>query len=816
MSHSRVQVCLFTLLCLLSAAHPVWRAHAQTNTSGTSERAAPVQLAGLRSVVNIRRDERGVPYLEAANEDDLYFAQGFITASDRLWQMDLLRRAARGELSEIFGSTTLEEDKRRRAFGFAAISESSVALLAPPLRRALEAYARGVNAYIATRDEKNLPTEFQILGYKPREWRPADSLVVGKNLAEALSTSWQKDLLRAALADIAPERRAELLAETSTLDVLVVGSDAPKRVSAAPPQPAPALAAQALAALSADLAARARTLARIGLDAEEGAASNNWVVSGAHSASGQPMLANDPHLSPAAPSIWHLVSLSAPGLHVAGVTLPGAPGVVIGHNERIAWGMTNLDPDVQDLYAEKFDPANPRRYQTPQGWRDADIRHEEIRVRKSPIDAQTEVVAYDVTVTRHGPVIFEQGGVRYALRWPALEAQAVEFAGLFHLNRAGDWQEFTNALSQYTGPTQNFVYADTKGHIGYYGAGRIPVRKSGDGSTPYDGATDAGEWTGYIPFNVLPHSYDPPGGIIVTANQRVIGRDYPYFLTHEWAQPYRARRILNLLQAKPKLTTDDFRAIQADVYSFGGATFARGVVEAMRGESAAAGDPLAEKWRADAAALAAWDGRMDVASHPAALVAQMRAAFRRRLLTAALGAERARSFNWSNFDVTLDRIITERPAAWLPKEFNTYAELLRVCYADARQALAQRLGADETKWTWGNWAQVRFPHPLAGIPLIGQKFAIKPFAQQGSGYAAGTGPTVNVGAGVSMRFVVDTSDWDKTLQGIAPGEAGDPDSPHWQDQVADWRDVQPRLFPFSKTAVNKAATATLVLSPQGK
>lgn len=815
-------VCSVLLLCLMS---PGREAAAQAGAAASPNRSTTLQLAGLRERVTISRDARGIPYVEASNDDDLYFAQGYATASDRLWQMDLLRRTARGELSEIFGESVLEEDKRHRIYGFAALSEAMVAELPPQVRRAAEAYARGVNAFIASREGQNLAPEFMLLQYRPRPWRVADSMVIAKNLAEALSTTWQTDLMRAALAGLPPARRAVLLPETSPLDVLVVGSDRIEKARPAARQSSTRkptdieFGVNDLSCLASVWQAAQRSLARIGLDAEGGTASNNWVVSGQRTATRQAMLANDPHLSPSAPSIWYLTHLSAPGLRVAGATIPGAPGIMLGHNERIAWGATNLAPDVQDVYVEKFDKDNPRRYLTPEGWREAVVRREEIRVRKNPASPETEAVSFDVTVTRHGPVILERDGARYALRWTALDAKTVELVGLFLLNRATNWQEFTRALSQYTGPTQNFVYADTSGHIGYYGAGRIPIRRTGDGSLPYDGATDAGDWTGYIPFASLPHVYDPPSGIIVTANQRVVGRDYPFHLTHEWSQPYRARRVLNLLQAKPKLTTEDFRAIQRDTYSFGGAIFARAVVEATRGQSVPSShEHIAANWRASLAELKEWDGHMNADSRAAALAAQMRAAFRRRLLADALGAEGAQFFNWGNLDASLDRIITERPAEWLPKEFSNYAGLLLACYADARQALTQRLGADEAKWTWGNWARVHFPHPLAAVPVVGQPFVVAPFGQNGSGYSAGTGPTVNVGASVSMRLIADTGDWDKTQHGIPLGQSGDPASPHWQDQLADWRAATPHVFPFSKPAVERASAAgsTLVLTPPAK
>jgi penicillin amidase len=311
------------------------------------------------------------------------------------------------------------------------------------------------------------------------------------------------------------------------------------------------------------------------------AASNNWVISGSRTVTGKPLLADDPHLRASAPSIWHMVHLSSPGVRVAGVTSPGLPGVIIGHNERIAWGFTNVGPDVQDLYLEKFDPANPKRYQTPQGWQDAVIRQEQIKVRKG-FTSEYETVVHDVTVTRHGPIIFEADGKRYALRWTALDPRQNRADISYSLNRARNWKEFNAALESFTAPTQNIVYADVDGHIGYHAAGVVPIRKSGDGSVPYDGSTDAGEWTSYIPVSKLPTLYDPPSGIIVTANQRIVGTDYPYFLTHSWAQPYRARRIFDLLNEKPKHSVEDFRRIQGDVYSIAGKLFAQETVKLLK------------------------------------------------------------------------------------------------------------------------------------------------------------------------------------------------------------------------------------------
>jgi penicillin amidase len=782
---------------------------------GVAQANNTVNLAGLHGRVTVRRDERGIPYIEATNDEDLYFAQGYLTASDRLWQMDILRRTVRGELSEIFGRLALAQDKSHRVFGFAGILDQTAAHLPANLSLALNAYAKGVNAYIDSRTDQNLPPEFVILQYKPRPWIPADSLAVGKLLAEYLSTSWQLDIMRASMATLPKEKREALFPETSPLDVLVVGSDRPslkttnrREAKSLPECLLPSR--QVLTELNELIESQRQSLEGLGLftqPTESIQASNNWVVSGKRTVSGRPLLANDPHIPAAAPGIWYQTELAAPGIHVAGVTFPGAPGIVLGHNERIAWGATNLLPDVQDVYVEKFDKDNPQRYLTPSGWRDAEIRHEQIKVRRSFIDAATETQTFDVTVTRHGPIILEKDSTRYALRWPALDPASFESAGLFDANRARNWKEFTEALSHYGGPTQNFVYVDVDGHIGYYGAGRVPIRKTGDGSLPYDGSTDDGEWIAYIPFDKLPHAYDPPSGMIVTANQRVVGQDYPYFLTHAWISPYRARRIFNLLSEKPKLTTDDFRRIQGDVYSIAGVTFARAAARTLKSGAGAATD---EKLHNLVTSLENWDGMMTADSRVAPVVVELRSAFSRRILNAALGPELAKNYGWLESDVFVDHIVSDQPGEWLPKEFKTYADLLIACYDDARQALTNTIDADESKWLWGNVARARFPHLLSNVPLIGLQFTIPPFPQNGAGGA------VNVGASVSVRLIAEPGDWDKSLNGIPLGESGLPNSPHWKDQLDDWRNVAPRALPFSKAAVENATKELLVLEPAPK
>lgn len=756
-----------------------------------------LKVAGLKEKVTVRRDARGIPYIEARSDADLYFAQGFMTAQDRLWQMDLYRRLARGETAEIFGNAVVEEDKRWRKFGFAAVAEETIKSLPPETRSALENYARGVNAFIAAIDEKTLPVEFKILQYRPREWRPADSVVIGKILADALSSSWQLDLQRPALNALPAEKRDWLLNKSSKDDVLLVGKDTAPANAASQKSKVksqqPEFSDVTFAALEREEMLRENSLARVGFYAEGLAASNNWVVSGKRTADGKPLLANDPHLRAAQPPIWYLVNLSAPGLRVAGVTIPGSPGVILGHNDQIAWGATNVGPDVQDLYLETFNAEG--KYKTPSGWEAPTVRREEIKVRKGALSPETESTFLEIATTRNGVIFFEDKDKRYALRWTAFDPKNDEFSAFNFLNRAKDWNDFKNALKNYGGPMQNFVFADTAGNIGWYAAGRVPKRKTGDGSAPYDGSTDDGAWSGTIPFEELPNLYNPAEGIIVTANQRIVGQSYPHQeIVRAYDSPYRARRIYELLAANPKLTVDNFRDVQHDTFSIPLSRFAREIVNLK-----AASDETLKL-------LAGWDGRLTPDSQAALLANEIRTVFRQKISAANLGAL-ASTYRGLMETALLDRLITEKPKSWLPKEYADYAALLKAAETEAQANLANRLKTDSAKWTWGEANKIRFGHPLAVAPLIGSQFAIEALPQNGGR------DVPNVGASVSMRLIATPGNWDLTRHVITTGESGNPASPHWKDQMDAWYKGNTPVFPFSEAAVKAAMKEKLVLVP---
>lgn len=762
-----------------------------------------VTVAGLTANVTVRRDARSIPYIEAANDADLYFAQGYATASDRLFQMDLMRRWARGETAEIFGKIRLEEDKRWRRFGFAPIAERSLVLLPADLRAALESYARGVNAYIATLHEKSLPVEFQILQYRPREWRPTDSIIIGKILSDALSKTWHHDLLRASLQNLPEEKLADLTNQVTPYDVVLFGTDQVTsadgphvRQEGEPPASAGGRAAQS------DSFALLKPVAEMFLppayaggspltDLPSAEASNNWVISGKRTADGKPMLANDPHLLPSAPGIWYLTHLSTPTMRVSGVTFPGVPGIVLGHNEHIAWGATNVGPDVQDLYIETFNEQGE--YKTPTGWQKPVTRKETINVRLNPIKTVTEPVTLDVTVTRNGPIIHEEHGKRYALKWTAFDPSNREFEAFYRFNRARNWKDFTTALRNYGGAAQNFVYADVKGNIGWQVASKIPIRRKGDGALPYDGATTDGDWIGTIPFNELPHLYNPPSGLIVTANQRIVGTSYKYQqISRDAAPPWRARRLMQVLDVPRKLTADDSRDAQHDSLSIPHLKLAQEIVT----RSAASPETLAM--------LKAWDGRMAADSHTAQRVDLIRICLANRIaddnkpVPGYLIRERI-----------LDRAITNNIPHWLPAKFASYDEMIKGCDADLIKTFDEaKIYGPDKRPLWGSTWRSRFPHPLAAAPLIGQMFATPNVPLDGSGV------TPNVGSYVSMRQITTPGNWDSTRHVIPLGQSGDPKSPHFRDQFDKWRSGEPAVFPFTMEAVNKTAPIALVLKPR--
>ncbi len=728
-----------------------------------------IKVPELKAPVQVERDRLGIPHFTAQSLDDLYLAQGYVTAQDRLWQMDLLRRVARGEIAEIAGARGLPLDIDSRTLGMKQAAEAAVKTLPLDQHRWITAYTKGVNAYISTHAH-SLPVEFKLIGLNPRPWEESDSLVIGLHMFRNLTTTWKDELLKTALIGrVGPNRTAELLPTRTDHDE-------------PPGQPLPGATAAAAKSLTLDWLP----------DHTEGTpGSNNWVAAPSLTASGRAMLANDPHLEFSVPGIWYTVQLSAPGMNVAGVSLPGLPCVVIGHNEKIAWGMTNLGADVQDLYLESFDPDNPRRYLVDGEWKDAQVRHEAIHVRG---ERDHEL---DVVITRHGPLMVNQPGERYALRWVATEPGIWKFP-FAKINAAANWDEFTAGLRDYAGPAQNFVYADAAGNIGYYGAGLIPIRPKGDGSFPLTGNESSNDWKGYIPFDQLPHVYNPPQGFIATANARVTPDNYPYVVATRWEAPNRVDRINEILAKmaaeKHKITPDDFRRIQVDLFDAHHLKIARAVAAAVAVETKDKPNPrLSEA----AAALNKWDGVAGADSYAASLAHFAREEFKQRLLRGPLGDVYAR-YDWHMQTAFLENVIDHRPPQWLPGPSSqtpaldsaegvpNYDQLLADSLAAAMVALEKRFATPKMEeWHWGKIQEMTWLHPIGNsLPVARRLFNLGPFEQGGTAY---TVKQITRTLGPSMRFVVDFGDLEKTTLTITTGESGHPLSSHYRDQFPLWK-----------------------------
>lgn len=752
-----------------------------------------VTIKGLNSDVSVIRDDRSIAYISAKNEKDLYFVQGWTTASDRLWQMDLMRRLARGRTAEIFGRLSIEQDRRWRRFGFAKIADESIAQLSPEVRAGLESYAAGVNAYMATLTDATLPDECKLLRYRPEPWVVSDSLVIGKILAEALSSTYNRDLQRESLIGFDESRLRDLMNGVTKYDVVLFGKD--ERGKAASLDQFRTLLdikGDAIAGMAIDPATdeilRKRGLDMVGFGTEELAASNNWVISGSRTADGKALLANDPHLAPTAPGIWYLIHLATPTLRVAGVTFPGTPGVVLGHNDHIAWGATNVGPDVQDLYKLAFTDG---KYATATGMKTPSIRNEEIKFRPNPGDPKTETETMPVTDTEFGPVILERDRTAYALRWTAFDPKNNELEAFMFINKAKNWDEFRNALKRYGGATQNFVYADTKGNIGWQVAGAIPIRRSGDGALPYDASKNDGDWTGMIPFEELPRLYNPKEGYIITANQRIVGTDYKYQqMSRDAATPWRARRLLDIISKDAKITRDGAEAAQFDVLNLPLKMFAEDLVGLK------VLDETTTEW------LNKWDGRMTVPSTAATYVNEVRNCFGDTIANgfkpAPAFAVRERILFWA---------IRENAARWLPKNFKSYGDIAKFCDTQAVDKLTKKYGADRETWNWGKEAASNFMHPLAAAPLIGARFASPKVP------IAGSGQTPNVASYVSMRHITSPGVWDDTRFVIPLGQSGAPATKHFTDQFEAWSTGKAPVFPFSKEAVAKSKRSEILYSP---
>jgi penicillin G amidase len=760
-----------------------------------------VKLRGLSAPVKVTRDTHGVPTIEATSLDDLFFAQGYVTAQDRLWQMDGMRRFAAGELAEVLGSSQLQHDRQQRILGLREVARRSLQDYSARDRAYVEAYSRGVNAYIQGHIG-TLPIEFRILRYKPAPWTAEDAVLMGASMVQNLNHGSYLAALRKEkfLARLGPELTADLFLNSSwhdrppgkgpaRLDRQEQNDGYGNNGNMTTSRTYPVLATSSRGA---DLA-----------DSRPG--SNNWAVSGAHTVSGKPLLSNDMHLEHQMPNLWYEVHLRSGNFDVAGVSLPGFPFVVVGHNQRIGWGFTNVGPTVEDLYIETLNDKG--QYQTGQGWRDLQRRNEVIHVKDAP-DEHIEVVS-----TRHGPIITElipDEKRVLALRWTLYDGLHGSF---FDIDSAQNWDEFLKAFSTLDAPGQNVVYADVDGHIGYHATGHIPIRTQGDGSVPVSGSDDGHEWKGYVPFEKLPAVFDPPWGILATANGRITPDGYAYTLSTEWDAPWRTERIYRKLESGKKLVPADMLALQSDVYSAFDRFCAERFVYALDHAK-----ELSPRSREARDLMRDWNGIMSSESAAATIVIRTRRELARLLLEEKIKSKEsqppgsqpalsASDYRWGMSSVWLENVLLKQPKRWLPAGF---ADFDAVIAAAVEQAVSPSEAPSMlSDWKLGEAFPLTIQHPVLGrFPLLRRWTGPGRVEQSGDGF------TVKQAAGnlgPSERLTVDFSDFDQSTLNTVTGQGGNFLSPYYMDQWKAWSTGSTFMLPFSASAVEKNKSHVLTL-----
>jgi len=756
-------------------------------------------VSGLHAPVEVIRDRWGVPHIYAASIEDALFAQGFVHAQDRLWQMDVNRRAGQGRLSEIFGKLTLDIDRFSRTVGFGRAAQAELDATDPDALALVDAYVAGVNAWI---ERNQRPVEHGLLRVKVEPWTRLDSASWGILLAWGLSWNWESELERLALwqrlgpdraADMEsdyPDSQATILAGTASCeDVCVHLLEAYRRLSEWIPQ------------------------------AGAGIGSNNWALGPSRTNTGRPMLAADPHLRLTLPSIWYENHLHVDArLHVTGITMPGVPGVILGHNERIAWGATATMADTQDVYLERFDPNDPTRYQTPAGWMQAQTLRESIRVR-----GRRKAIEHVVRLTRHGPVLtstLPHSHTHLALKWTAHQP-GQWLRSIFAINRASDWATFREALRGWHAPAINMVYADVEGRIAYQLAGRIPIRKSGHGLMPAAGWTNDSEWIGEIPFDELPTLTNHPTNqltneTLVTANNRIVGPGYPYFISHEWLNGHRAVRIRQLLDACERVSIEDSLAIQMDVQSLDAPELVKHLLKL---------EPRNQREAAALAALHDWHGLLSVDSIAASIyeVTQIelaRLSFAEQLGSAFYGFTGGGQTTLFE-NVTFSNIALQKVREMLREKpgFSEKTGFIYAAFAAALDRLNARFGSNLATWRWGRLHQIEPAHTLAQVRFFRRFFNRGSYPLGGDGDTPQQAnfrpvwPIESISVAPSHRAVYDVGEWDRSVAVLPGGQSGHPASPHYFDQFPLWLKGEARPMLWSRAAVEREAQHRLWLKP---
>lgn len=785
MRNSIWKVLVTVLLILVLGGSGAW-IYLRTSLPKTN---GSVSLIGIDGQVEIVRDPNGVPHIFASTDHDAYFALGYVHAQDRIWQMEFQRRTGAGRLSEILGEATLDVDKFLRTLGTYRAARSAWSSLSIQSQSIVDAYVAGINAWL---DEGHtLPPEFLILGVEPDQWTAYDVIVWSKMMMWDLGGNWENELLRGLLMSAVGEERAgELMPGYPQSASTIISADS----------------ASSLLGVSSFLR---DNLQMGGLDV----GSNSWVVGGSLTDSGMPMLANDPHLGARIPSIWYLVELQGGNFHATGATLPGLPIVAVGHNDDIAWGMTNLGPDVQDLYIERINPENPNQYEVDGVWKDMIIVEEKIVIKD-----EVEPLLYAARSTRHGPLISDVTGravTPLALRWTALEQGDTTAEAFLNIVYASNWSEFSEALRDYVAPGQNIVYADREGNIGYRASGRIPVRARGSGTVPVPGWQSEYEWEGWIPFEDLPYVLNPDTGYIVTANNRVVPDDYPYFISSDWAPPYRAERAEELIEqitaGDLTISMDDMAGIQSDQMSRQVSELLPLLLAVVPNDD---GQAVALEY------LRAWDGDMDAEEVAPTVYSAWFHQLGLVIFEDDLRGDVYEQFADRMHASFLTDVVADNDNPWCDNVVTVPHEN---CADAAEEAMTRALDVLETKlgnnmegWQWGEVHEIIYSHnPFSEVGFL------RPFFQRQIGN--GGGPyTLNVGPYElsepyeqtyvsSYRQIVDLSEWNSSLFMHTTGQSGNIFSKHYDDLISRHQAVEYIPMSFGR---GKVSGDILVLKPE--
>ncbi len=800
----------FTLFVILIAIglfvrHLVTKSFPKTSGSLT--------LTVLNQPVSIYRDELGVPHILAGNEEDAYAAMGFVHAQDRLWQMELTRRIGQGRLSELFGNSTVEFDRMVRTIGFQHIAEGLTKNLHPEARRALEAYTQGVNAYIEISRGK-YPIEFDMLNYEPEPWTVENSVMISRLLAWELNMSWWFKLEIGDIVDrFGEEKAGSLFPSYPTSAPVIVGSYRGKTAELFKGFRSTAVAMRSF----------------LGWEGT-GMGSNSWVVSGARSTTGKPLLANDPHLVITNPSKWYQLSVQGGALAVEGVSIPGVPAVIIGRNTTIAWGLTNVMADDADFFIEKIDSTAPHYYIVDDKSRPMTIHDEEIKVHDSAS------VVVQVRSTHHGPIIsaihastHPELGQRpthieqtqqVSMAWTGLQTDSDEIEAFISLNHSSNWQEFRNAVRLFTVPGQNFIYADKEGNIGYQAGVRIPVRGAANPLFPQPGWISKNDWRGFVPFEALPSLYNPPEGFIATANNKTVDDSYPYYISTLWEPPSRIMRIRELLSAQQQFSPEDFARIQNDTYSPLARELVPYILKAY--DSVSVSDPFIET---SLNYFRNWDFQFTSTDVATTIYNAWFVYLLRNTLLDELGEDALYNYVFlSNVPLrVMPQLLRDSTSAWFDDvrtpQVETRDDIIRKSLSDAVADIRGRFGDEMKSWLWGELHTIRMRHLFGEKKPLDLVFNLGPYQLGGasttliSGEYSFNRPYDAVVAS-SMRQIIDLSNSMMMQSVITSGESGQPFSRHFSDQVTLWLEGNYHTLTLEKAIIEKSGWDCLLLEPR--